>query len=161
MKHEIVKKQLLEGARRGEICADGYRRMFELDVDGLVDYYLENPDWCLERNFPDMQTLRDHFTDLGNKGVFIDREFHGEVLNDLQVYVFHNCKGTVKVGLNLDKEIIPMLYFANGCRMRLAPINVTLTRNAVRVPVYVFGANDISAHSNRYVDFIMERTPLI
>lgn len=126
---------LISTAREKGICAVGFRKMNEsADIDELIDYYVANPDWCLERNFPDLETLREHFADCGNKGVFVDRTFHGELLNDLQAYVFHNCKGTVKVGLNVDKCIIPMLYFANGC-------NITVSCDIpyllpIRVPIY-------------------------
>ena len=132
---DIQKKLLLTAHEKG-ICADGYRQMLEsADTDALIDYYVVNPDWCLERNFPDLETLREHFADAGEKGVFVDRTFNGELLNDLQAYVFHNCKGTIKVGMNVDKCIIPMLYFANGC-------NITVSCDIpyllpIRVPLYV------------------------
>lgn len=130
-----LRKVLLHTAHDKGICADGYRQMLEsADKDTLVDYYVANPDWCMERNFPDLETLREHFADCGNKGVFVDRTFHGELLNDLQTYIFHNCKGEIKVGMNVDKCIIPMLYFANGC-------NITVSCDIpyllpIRVPIY-------------------------
>jgi hypothetical protein len=59
----------------------------------------------------------------------------------MMTYVFHNCTGTIRVGLNLEKKIIPMLYFANGCRMEVKGDSPVL----VRVPFYVFGNNEIVA----------------
>lgn len=157
-----VGELLINLARAKGICPDGYKKMLEsANVDTLVDYYVENPDWCLERSFPDMQMLRDYFADVSNKGVFVDRTFHGEVLNDLQTYIFHNCKGTIKVGLNVDKAIIPMLYIANGCRLRIVGIGDVVTKIPNEVPVYVFGNNDVSAKGNKFVTFTTYKNPLI
>lgn len=121
-------------------------------IGDMVDYYVANPDWCLERNFPDMQTLREHFADMRNKGVFVDQTFHGELLNDLQAYVFHNCKGTIKVGLNVEKGIAPMIYIANGCRLFVVGVG-PVTKEPTQIPIHTFGKNDLSARSNRRVKF--------
>lgn len=142
----------MEGARRGGICAEGYGKMREYDRDKLIDYYLENPDWCLERNYPTLSELREHFSDIEDKGVYMDKTFHGELMNDLQVYIFHNCKGTIKVGLNIEKAIIPMLYVANGCRLRIVGTGI-LAKKPSEIPVYIFGENDVSARDNRFVKF--------
>ena len=154
-----IRKELLHTAHDKGICADGYRQMLEsADKDALVEYYTAQPDWCLEHGFPDLQTLREHFADAGNKGVFVDRTFNGELLNDLQVYVFHNCKGRIKVNLNVEKSIIPMLYFANGCDMTVdfhQPASVSSVRQLppVKVPIYSFGKNDVTAVSDENVEF--------
>lgn len=143
----------MESARRGGICAEGYGKMRGYDRDGLIGYYLENPDWCLERNFPTLSELREHFSDIEHKGVYIDKTFHGELLNDLQVYVFHNCKGEIKVGLNAEKAIIPMFYIANGCKLKVVGVgNIKPLRPSI-VPVYVFGKNSLKANNNIYVEF--------
>lgn len=153
---------LISTAREKGICAVGFRKMNEsADVDALIGYYTAQPDWCLERNFPDLETLREHFADCGDKGVFVDRTFHGELLNDLQAYVFHNCKGTVKVGLNVDKCIIPMIYLANGCKLRIIGVGDIVPRKPSEVPVYVFGKNEYSAKDNRYVKFLIYKHDLV
>ena len=74
-------------------------------------------------------------------GIFIDRHFDGEELLDRQVYIFHHCTGTIRTGLNLEKKLIPMLYLANGCNLRIegAP------GNAVRVPAYTFDGSRVEA----------------
>lgn len=157
-----IKRRLIEGAVKLGICHDGAKEMRgSTDIDTLVDYYVANPDWCLERDFPDMQMLRCHFADVSNKGVFVDRTFNGETLNDLQTYIFHNCKGTIRVGLNVDKAIIPMLYLANGCRLRVVGVGDVVTKVPSQVPVYVFGKNDISAKDNKYVSFNIYKHELI
>lgn len=162
-----IKNDLIHTARSKGICAEGFRKMLESeDVDALINYYVGNPDWCMERNFPDLETLREYFADAGKKGVFVDKTFHGELLNDLQVYIFHNCKGTIKVNLNVEKAIIPMLYFANGCDMKVdfyQPASVSSVRRLppVKVPIYSFGKNDVTAVSDENVEFKVYKHDLI
>ncbi len=150
----------MDEARKKGICAEGYSQMRADDMDSLIDYYVENPDWCMERNFPDYRTLKAEFSDCEDKGVFVGRRFHGELLNDLQAYIFHKCSGTIKVGLNSDKSLIPMLYLANNCKLRIVGVGVFRSRNKkdrIRVPVYVFGDNALSAKDNNYVQYAIFR----
>lgn len=156
-----LKEELIERARAKSICQPGYKRMLESDIDSLVDYYIETPDWCLTHNFPDFATIKDHFTGFESKGVFVGKTFHGELLNDLQAYIFHNCKGTIKVGLNVDKAIIPMLYLANGCRLHIVGVGEAKPKKPSEIPVYTFGHNDVSARSNMYVKFTHYKSELI
>lgn len=159
---DSLKDKLINTAHAKGICAEGYKQMLEsADVDAMVDYYVAEPDWCLERDFPTLQMLRDHFPDAGNKGVFVDKTFHGELLNEQQAYVFHNCKGTIKVGLNVDKAIIPMLYLANECRLRIVGVGDITPLKPSEVPIYTFGKNDVSAKNNKYVEFITYKHKLI
>lgn len=158
---DSLKDKLIAEAHKQGICAEGYKQMLEsADVDAMVDFYVANPDWCLERNFPDMKTLREHFADVRDKGVFVGETFHGELLNDLQAYVFHNCKGTIKVGLNVDKGMAPMLYLANGCRLCVVGVG-PIAKEPTQIPVYVFGKNDLSARNNRRVTFKVKEHHLI
>lgn len=157
-----LKEKLINGAQAKGICAEGLDTMLNAaDLGAMVNYYVENPDWCLERDFPSLQTLRDHFSDAGKMGVFVDRTFHGELLNERQTYVFHNCKGTIKVGLNVEKSTIPMLYLANGCRLRIIGTGDATPKKPSEVPVYVFGKNDVSAKGNKYVEFNIYKHSLI
>lgn len=148
-----LKELLMASAREKGICADGYAEMRTGDIDSLVDFYIQNPDWCLERDYPDLHTLGESFANYEHKGVYVNKIFHGELLNDLQTYVFHNCKGTIRVGLNVDKGIIPMLYLANGCRLRIVGVGDTMPGKPSGVPLYLFGKNDVSARDNKYVVF--------
>lgn len=114
-----LKETLMNDARRGGICAEGYAQMRAYDRDELIGFYVENPDWCMERNFPSLELLRREFSDIEDKGVFVGRIFNGEVFDKLQTYIFHNCKGTIRVAMDYDNAVIPMLYFANGCDMQV------------------------------------------
>lgn len=156
-----LKQKLMEEARRKGICGDGYRYMRNCDRDRLIDCYVTNPDWCMERDYPTLPFLRENFSDIEDKGVFVDKTFHGETLNVLQAYIFHNCKGTIKVGLNTEKAIIPMLYLANGCRLRIIGAGDYVPKKPSDVPIYTFGKNDVSAKNNKYVTFRLYKNELI
>lgn len=161
---EDLKLHLMKLAREKGICIDGYSEMRTDDIDALIDYYINNPDWCLERDYPTLDFLKKHFSGIEDKGVFVGKTFNGEILNERQVYIFHNCKGTVKVGLNVEFENIPMLYVANKCRLRFVGIgDIKPNRESGRtqVPVYIFGKNDVSAHDNMYVVFNKINLPMI
>lgn len=161
---ENIKEKLMELGRSKGICQTGYERMSVSDINELVDYYLEMPDWCLERNFPSLALLKENFSNCEDKGVFVGKTFHGELLNDLQTYIFHGCKGTIKVGLNIKKSIIPMLYLANGCKLHIVGTgDVKPPKNSERsnVPIYTFGKNDVSARDNVYVTFTHHKAELI
>lgn len=125
----------MEAARRGGICAEGYGLMHGYDRDGLIDYYVQNPDWAIERGFPCIELLRREFSDIEDKGVFVGKTFDGEVFDKLQVYIFHDCKGTIKVAMDYENAVIPMLYFANGCNIRVE----CEQKNdpAINVPLYI------------------------
>ncbi len=147
------------------ICESGMERLRGIsDRASLIAYYIQHPDWCLERGFPDIRVLREFFSDCSEYGVFVDRIFHGELLNDSQTYIFHNCKGTINVGLNTEKAIIPMLYLANGSRLHIVGVGDIKPKKASErsiVPIYTFGKNDVSARDNRYVKFTRYKTELI
>jgi hypothetical protein len=149
-----LKDKLITGARVKGICADGLKELHHAsELSEMIDYYITNPDWCMERDFPDIDTLRAEFSDIEDKGVFVDKVFNGELLNDRQVYIFHNCTGVIKVALNVEKAIAPMLYFANGCRLKIVGTGDAKPRVLATVPLYIFGDNKIVAQHNWYVRF--------
>lgn len=130
-----LKETLMDDARRGGICANGYSQMRSYDRDGLIGYYVQNPDWAIERGFPSLELLRREFSDIEDKGVFVGRTFDGETFDTLQTYIFHDCKGTIRVAMDYDNAVIPMLYFANGCKIRVE----CEQKNdpAINVPLYI------------------------
>lgn len=162
---EDIKSKLMANARSKGICIDGYKELHHSpDVGEMVDYYVANPDWCLERNFPDLQTLTTEFANFEHKGVYVNKVFDGELLNDLQTYVFHNCSGTVRVGLNVGRSIIPMMYVANGCNLEFIGYgDARPLQDAWRsvVPIYVFGDNEVTANDNEFVLFNLYENELI
>jgi hypothetical protein len=142
-----IKNKLMREARQRGICAEGYGFMRGCDRDQLVDYYVANPDWCMEQMFPSLDFLHSEFSDCEDKGVFVGRTFNGEVFGEKQVYIFHNCKGTIKVAMDYDNAVIPMLYFANGCNMAIScdqPNNPP-----IKVPLYV------TDEGNNSIDYVV------
>lgn len=130
-----MRETLMEAARRGGICVDGYELMRVYGRDKLIGLYIENPDWCIERRFPSLELLRREFSDIEDKGVYVGRTFDGEVFDKLQTYVFHDCKGTIRVAMDYDNAVIPMLYFANGCDIRVECEQKN--GRAIVVPLYI------------------------
>lgn len=121
-------------------------------VDALA-LYKRGINWCLENNSPSIDFLRDYKEDCYFSGIFIDRHFDGEVLIDQPVYVFHNCTGTIRVGLNKSRRTIPMLYFANGCEMDIKGIEGS--EISPRVPIYIFGKNRVSAEQSKDITCVI------
>lgn len=166
LKHEILKQ-----GREREICLDGYNHIAHAATLGdILDYYLTIPDWCLERAFPDIHTIRANFSDCQDHGIYVDHHFDGELLNERQIYVLHHCTGTIRVGLNVDLAIIPMLYIANGCKLKVIGVGENPPRERrhgsvryipTRVPVYTFGDNYCKTVNNRYVHFVHYHSNLI
>lgn len=142
-----LKQILVDDARSAGICEEGYYIMRTRNIDGLIAYYLQNPDWCMERNFPDLETLSTEFGDIQDRGVYINTQFNGEMLDDLQTYIFHNCTGRIRVRLNTERKLIPMLYFANNCDM------VIECDDNISVPLYIFGKNTIVTNNSSAFKF--------
>lgn len=126
---------LAQDARIKGICKDGYKRIIDSCRDEAIDFYLECPDWCMERGFPSLELLRREFSDIEGQGVFVGKTFDGEVFDKLQTYIFHDCKGTIRVAMDYENAVIPMLYFANGCKIRVE----CGQKNdpAINVPLYI------------------------
>lgn len=147
MKESQLKSLLEEGARESGMCAEGFKRIHTSGKESLIAYYLSCPDWCLERNYPSIEILRTEFADCEDKGVYVDKQFDGELIAEQLVYVFHNCKGRIRVGWDLDTATIPMLYFANGCDMQVESDGVARLI-PIRVPIYLFGDQKVEAKSD-------------
>lgn len=140
MNFSQLKETLMDDAHIKGICKEGYKRILDSDMDKMIEFYLESPDWCLERSFPDLETLSEAFAKYEDKGVYINKVFHGETFSHLQAYIFHNCKGTIRVAMDYERAVIPMLYFANGCNLT---VSCTQRNNPpIRVPLYVTDEGD-------------------
>ena len=136
------KRELRRLASAHGMCAENRRLLEYVDTKAdAISLYKKTIDWALEEDYPGIDMLRRAFSDCESEGVFVDRQFNGEILDAKQVYVFHNCKGTICVRLNVSEKIIPMLYFANGCKMTVRHADGDDT--SIRVPLYVFGDNEI------------------
>ena len=135
-------KHLMREASSHHMCEENRSLLAKVETKSdAIALYKKTIDWALEQQYPSWPVLRRFFSDSEADGIFIGKEFHGEVLDFHQVYVFHNCRGTIYTGLNEKRAIIPMLYFANNCDMTVkyrGPEGL-----AVRVPFYIFGDNTV------------------
>lgn len=146
------KRQLRREASAHGMCRENRDALDSVqDKGAAIDLYKKTIDWALEEGYPNFGTIQRDFADCEQYGVFVNKEFHGELLNDQQVYVFHHCSGRIRTGLNTGKKIIPMLYFANGCDMTLSSGGDSNLE--VRVPLYTFGRNIIKLDASGNVVF--------
>ena len=146
------KRQLRREASSHGMCQENREALDSIDsLEDAVSLYKKTIDWALEEGYPNFGTLQRYFADCGKYGVYINREFHGELLNEQKVYVFHHCTGWIRTGINLGQRIIPMLYFANDCDMTVKSGGPSSLE--VRVPLYVFGGNIVKIDASGNVVF--------
>lgn len=130
---------LADAARRG-ICGQ-YTGLLQR-CENLTDFlrlYRRGAAWALEHNVPRLEMLRQYKEErLDLHGIYIDYEFNGEELWDKQVYILHNCRGTIRTGLNLDKRNIPIFYLANGCDLTIESANGDYLSHPVDIPIWLF-----------------------
>lgn len=143
------KEQLLVEAKKLRMCKENIDAlsMCEDKVE-MINLYKKTIDWALENNYPTLEVLSKEFSMFEKEGLYVEHHFTGEHLIEQQVYVFHNCTGTITVGLNIEKKIIPMLYFSNNCNMEVICVD-----EGVIVPLYIFGDNNISTYSESMCNF--------
>lgn len=150
MKESQWKSTVIADAIHKGVCNEyaGLMRRSKYLTDFLY-LYRRGVDWALENDCPSVALMRQFPEErLDLHGIFIDRHFDGEVLMDRDVYIFHNCTGTIKTGLNMSKKIIPMFYFANGCDIKIESASETQMPGPVRVPLYVFGSNTVKGEDS-------------
>lgn len=147
------KEYLLRQARLHSMCTENIESLKACKTKAdAIALYKKTIDWALEKNFPPVNFIRNEFGDCEDLGIYIDRTFNGEILNEHQCYVFHNCRGHITVDINFSKKVIPMLYFANGCDLSIGRANTPHTL-PIRVPLYIFGENMIAAENNDDITF--------
>lgn len=147
------KEYLLRQARLHSMCTENLEALRACNTKAdAVALYKKTIDWALEENYPPINFIRNEFGDCENLGVYIDRTFHGELFDEHQCYVFHNCRGYITVDINIQKKIIPMLYFANGCQLSVGRANSAHTM-PIRVPLYIYGENTIVADDDEDIIF--------
>ena len=146
------KTHLQHLARKHNMCADNRAYLSACETkEDAIRLYKQTIDWALEEGYPDLDFLRKEFGNSQGEGIFIDHHFTGQPLSEHQVYVFHNCTGTIRVGLNLAKKIIPMCYFANNCDMTILGVEEDKDYPD-RVPLYIFGENKIDAKNSNSIE---------
>lgn len=147
------KEYLLRLGSLESMCTENMEALRACETKAeAVSLYKKTVDWALEKNYPSVNFIRNEFGDCEDQGIFIDRVFNGELLNEHQCYVFHNCRGRITVDINVSLKIIPMLYFANGCDLAVERAKGSHTL-PIRVPLYIFGDNHVVAEDDNGVTF--------
>lgn len=154
MNFSELKAELMKGVKNLGVCKESYSKMRGYDRDELIAMYLHLPDWCMSRNFPSLEMLRREFSDVEDKGIYIDKTFKCELFKNKPVYVFHNCKGRIFVDWNVEKANIPILYFANGCEIEVYSNDKIVVPIPARVKIIIYSEDSvITTHDGKYVKF--------
>lgn len=135
------KRSLRRRAGQHGMCEDKRHALEQMRTTlDAVSLYIGSAEWALGENYPTLEEIRKNFTakELGEYGIYIDREFNGERFYGKHKYIFHNCRGTIYTGLNKELKIVPMLYFANGCDMSIRSFQPSIV-SPVRISLYVYG----------------------
>ncbi len=153
MGNDWKKRAILEATAKN-VCSE-YRGLMERcdKIEDIFELYKRGVDWSLENDAPSLLLLREFKDECEKNGIFLDRHFNGEVLNSESTYIFHNCSGRIRTGLNVSKRVIPMLYFANGCNMTIEASSSLNMKT--RVPLYIYGDNSIVAEQSGEIECIL------
>lgn len=132
-------------------CTEAYRELLSCGTkDDMIGVYKRNYQWCLENGFPAIDFIKREFTGYDRDNIFVGKHFDGETVK-AQTAIFHNCTGTVNVEMDYDEAVIPMLYFANGCDMKVVCRQDNVP--PIDVPLYIFGGNRIEADDAYNIKF--------
>lgn len=102
----------------GKTLCSNYRTPLEncKTASQAIRLYKNCISWALLEQYPNKEEMLS-FADKetwANNGVYIDTEFNGERIDEHIFCVFINCKGHIRTGLNIKKQIIPKLYLSEG-----------------------------------------------
>lgn len=137
------KQGLIQKAEAYNMCSPYMNALKKVsDKKAALRLYKAGLDGALEHNYPDIDFIRNTFSksELESFGIYVDRKFNGEIINNHIFQVFHNCSGSIKIELNLEKIIIPTLYLANNTEL-FVDID-----KSIDISVYLFDNSIINAH---------------
>lgn len=113
-------REIIDLARQKRMCLDYFTELKDCEnIDSAIPLYLKNPNWSLENKFLSLTFIRKYLSNKTEQGIYVDYYFEDELLNEKQVYVLHACKGKIRTALNVEKQIIPMFYLANGSEVEI------------------------------------------
>ena len=161
MPNQDWKFLLIKEAKEYNMCTENFKALYHTTFkDEAVRLYKKTINWALEREFPSLDVLRQDFSDMEDEGLFIDKNFKGDILMDKQYYVFHNCKGTIKVGLNKGKKIIPVLYIANGCELNIEGIEIN-SPIPLSINIISYGDNKVFVEQKDNVKYVITNKQIL
>ena len=112
--------EIIDLAIQKKMCLDYFTELKDCkNIDSAIPLYLKNPNWSLKKKFLSLTFIRKYLSNKTKQGIYVDYYFEDELLNEKQVYILHACKGKIRVALNVEKQIIPMFYLANGSEVEI------------------------------------------
>lgn len=150
---EIWKEHLIDLAKKTEMCSPFFDILKECQSkEDAIRLYKRNVTWAAKNNYPDIEFLRKEFSGMDNIGFFIDREFRGEIIKSLQVYVFHHCSGYFYIDMDIKLCNIPMLYMANDSNLSIFRAE-SADKGSISVPIYLFDKSVVTCTDTERVKF--------
>ena len=97
-----LSEQLRQDAILAGLCQNHIDKWGEMSVEQLIAYYKANPDWCLERNFPTISFMNEHFktNEVMEMGVYInqkDMKWAYALPKGNNQLIFNNCTGRLTI----------------------------------------------------------------
>lgn len=123
------------------ICMPFYQAVHQCQTAAqAIRLFKTEISWALQTQYvtaKDLLTFTDSQT-LGDNSVFIDKTFNNERIDNHVCCVFLNCRGSIRVGLNVAKAIIPMLYLSEN-----SELTITVEDN-VTVPCELYHGSKVA-----------------
>lgn len=149
---ESWKEVLVSQAKEKHMCGENFRMLIECDdKESAIYLYKKTIDWALEERYPTESVLREYFSDCEEYGIFVGKTLDKIEMSKKQVYVLHGCNGFIRVAMDYEKAVIPMIYVANGCDITIECVQ----HNSIPivVPIYIFGDNKVKTIGNKNAIF--------
>lgn len=131
-------QELIRQGRNGMCCVDVFKKLPTATDDELIDFYLRDPNYNIEKQYPDLNFLSKYCDNdyARSKGIYINQKLDN-LICDKQVYIFNNCTGNINVIFNRKDKIFPMIYLGFGS-------NLDIIIDESRTPIYLFDNSSIS-----------------
>lgn len=120
------------------LCANYRNALMACDnINQAARLYKSCISWALLERYPTKEELLDIANGdkavLAKNGIFIDTLLNGELIDDFLCCVFLSCTGSIRVGLNVEKAIVPKLYLSEGTRLSVEPITPIIGKYQVEL----------------------------
>jgi len=86
------------------LCQDHIKSWRNYSDEELIEYYVTNPCWCIERNFPSNKFIIDNFiqSDLNKHGIFINDKLTDKDIKN-NTLIISDCVG--EIGVNAYRVV--------------------------------------------------------
>lgn len=119
-----INDKLAKAAKQAGICDEWYGKI-KAGVNNrqLADLYISGLKFCLERNYPDKEIIKEHFGDIAHDyGVYVDEWI--ELANVKKVVALGDSSGNIVC----DKFNVGDIYVANDSELNIRLKDHSITR---------------------------------